>query len=630
MNAQPDSTDSPWWKVFFTPVGPRLVVGRPWRSLVPRRRVSAAADFIDRSHLSPPVKDLVKDVVRRTRLWNSEKMDVAGELVAHFEDALQVASTSDEVTRRFGDPAQAARLIRRAKKRNRSLYWRSCARASQATLALIAIGSLTYGILIARYLAGIPLVKTDYASQVNSTILAIPDGQRAWPIYREAFLNLSPPYPKELWHPISIPPIEGDWSELAPAMHRMERGLNLIREAAKRPYLGTPLTHEVDREVEAHYFVLTVERDFETVAHTSPDEIPRLTVDRSSYLPMHFLANTLQADARLALLERDEPRFVANLTAMLGLANQYRRAPLFVDDIFSFGILISTVELIHKSLSRDRALLSEDHLTELAHRLGAYGGGGAVHIRYDIMRTYFADDMQRMYTDDGNGDGRITSQGLSEIVQMMEIAPRIPFFSDASALRRLDWLGGPAAMLMMAGRREVIEEFERQLTLIEAQAAQPMWTWKEVPGDSLRELVADEHYGIRYLPLSWLPDVGGRARDGETATQRRDAALTAIALELYRRRHGAYPARLDDLVPNFLPALPIDRFDGQPLRYLLTDDGPLLYSVGADRIDDGGAAPVNEEDAQRVAPHWFRIPADPMNADWILWDGRRQSATDAP
>lgn len=78
------------------------------------------------------------------------------------------------------------------------------------------------------------------------------------------------------------------------------------------------------------------------------------------------------------------------------------------------------------------------------------------------------------------------------------------------------------------------------------------------------------------------------------------------------------------------PALPIDRFDGRPLRYRLTEEGPLLYSIGADRIDDGGAAPESEDDQSRVARYTRRIPADAMNADWILWDGRRQSAADAP
>lgn len=62
-----------------------------------------------------------------------------------------------------------------------------------------------------------------------------------------------------------------------------------------------------------------------------------------------------------------------------------------------------------------------------------------------------------------------------------------------------------------------------------------------------------------------------------------------IALERYRLRHGEYPERLDQLVPEFLEGVPTDWFCGEPLRY--RRDGPLgfrLYGVGRDGEDNGG------------------------------------------
>jgi hypothetical protein len=53
------------------------------------------------------------------------------------------------------------------------------------------------------------------------------------------------------------------------------------------------------------------------------------------------------------------------------------------------------------------------------------------------------------------------------------------------------------------------------------------------------------------------------------------------------------PDQLSELVQDYLPAVPIDPFDGQPIRYRRTDDGFLLYSVGADRTDDGGVMKRN-------------------------------------
>jgi hypothetical protein len=73
----------------------------------------------------------------------------------------------------------------------------------------------------------------------------------------------------------------------------------------------------------------------------------------------------------------------------------------------------------------------------------------------------------------------------------------------------------------------------------------------------------------------------------------RDATLCALAAQRHRLKHGQLPAKLADLVPEFLPAVPTDPFDGQPLRMLdrvSADKGDalLFYSVGKDRKDDGG------------------------------------------
>ena len=62
----------------------------------------------------------------------------------------------------------------------------------------------------------------------------------------------------------------------------------------------------------------------------------------------------------------------------------------------------------------------------------------------------------------------------------------------------------------------------------------------------------------------------------------------ALAAQRYRLARGRLPATLDDLVSEFLTAIPLDPFTGKPLRYVPTDDGFVVYSVDADRKDDGG------------------------------------------
>jgi hypothetical protein len=70
----------------------------------------------------------------------------------------------------------------------------------------------------------------------------------------------------------------------------------------------------------------------------------------------------------------------------------------------------------------------------------------------------------------------------------------------------------------------------------------------------------------------------------------RRTAIAALAIERFRRAHaGQGPPSLDALVPAFLAAVPLDPYDGTPLKYKLDADSYVVYSVDRDRADDGGA-----------------------------------------
>jgi len=80
----------------------------------------------------------------------------------------------------------------------------------------------------------------------------------------------------------------------------------------------------------------------------------------------------------------------------------------------------------------------------------------------------------------------------------------------------------------------------------------------------------------------------GAARSYHAAWCRMQAALAILALADYRTDHSRYPESLTQLVPEYLPELPIDCYDRKPLRYRRTSDDYVLYSVGRDGADDGG------------------------------------------
>jgi len=68
-----------------------------------------------------------------------------------------------------------------------------------------------------------------------------------------------------------------------------------------------------------------------------------------------------------------------------------------------------------------------------------------------------------------------------------------------------------------------------------------------------------------------------QTKNAESATR------IAIAYQRYLKKERHPPESLTDLVPTYLPAVPIDWFDGQPFRYLPKEK--LLYSVDKDLKD---------------------------------------------
>jgi hypothetical protein len=70
----------------------------------------------------------------------------------------------------------------------------------------------------------------------------------------------------------------------------------------------------------------------------------------------------------------------------------------------------------------------------------------------------------------------------------------------------------------------------------------------------------------------------------------RSLAIAALALKRHHLAHGGrYPESLEQLVPRFVPEVPLDPYDAHHLRYRSeANDRFILYSVGVDGVDDGG------------------------------------------
>ncbi len=91
--------------------------------------------------------------------------------------------------------------------------------------------------------------------------------------------------------------------------------------------------------------------------------------------------------------------------------------------------------------------------------------------------------------------------------------------------------------------------------------------------------------GLMYWIAEMISPGGNHTLNScSSAYARIRAAAIMAALELHRDRYGDYPETLEALVPEFLPQVPADPFDGEAMRYEIRDlDGRrvlLVYSVG--------------------------------------------------
>lgn len=114
----------------------------------------------------------------------------------------------------------------------------------------------------------------------------------------------------------------------------------------------------------------------------------------------------------------------------------------------------------------------------------------------------------------------------------------------------------------------------------------------------------------RILSSTYLPATGALfdAAARNIATDR--AVDAGIACELYRREHGKLPLTLDALVPKYLPSIPIDPFTGNPMIYKVEDTGFKIYSLGKNKVDDGGKLDPKPGEDNRIRDEGLYFPTN--------------------
>ncbi len=515
--------------------------------------------------------------------------------------------------------------------------------ASKSVACLFLTLFALYAIFAARAFLTSPTISRNYLAEINASTATIPESDRAWPLYRRAYLA-QPRMPKDILKDFPVvSAVDPLWPVAVEYMKESRATLELLRQAAARPALGLELSNiHDDPELDA-YQIWLMGTDMDKARAQAKENADRLRAVQVNdpnpelitvLLPhlgtMRHFARLLVFDAREATHAGDAARVHANLQAIYRMGAHASEHGFLIGSLVNLAINDLATQELGNILRDQPALLTNDQLASLAHLAST----SAPRLDLGGERMYLADILQRIYTDDGHGDGHLTAEGFRQLNKYFTIHGGYSDNSGISAQNRLrdDLLVGAASGISLS-RRQIAEKFDAILDSAARYAGTPPWerTDEQSPDLIVEKLTADSLTRARYgIVLALSPALTRTTWAYDEAAQRRAAVLTAVALELHRRTHGSFPARLADLDASLLPKLPLDMFDGQPVRYTLTNGAPLLYSVGVDRKDDQGRASkavsyaagnparwMSEFKAKNALRDQAQRPA--IDGDWILW-----------
>lgn len=194
------------------------------------------------------------------------------------------------------------------------------------------------------------------------------------------------------------------------------------------------------------------------------------------------------------------------------------------------------------------------------------------------------DMLQRLFTDDGHGNGHISPH------------PQLGSNFDGSISATPKGALATLASFVIADRKENEAAFDEIRDAAIAQVAKPCVVDVDLELISLPQRYSRYQYPFVHL---LAPALGHAVLSTAGVEAEANATRIMIALERFHQNRGSDAATLDALVPELLPAIPPDTISGMPWMYkaFATPDEHgrryLFYSVGTDKKDNGGVHAID-------------------------------------
>ncbi len=255
---------------------------------------------------------------------------------------------------------------------------------------------------------------------------------------------------------------------------------------------------------------------------------------------------------------------------------------------------LSAIGIETLTISRMSSLVLEHRLEdgELDMVLQILDEQGSLPMRYSIEAEFLmtADMVQRVFTDDGDGDGIVAMTAMGGAGFTGTVFEPIPKHPSMNLLGT--FLPGKKAVTERLGAYEqLIYDALNDHTI-------------ETP--DIEEFEATRGDVVMRLPFvrQMVATKSGSVRNERIRQSHRSALRISIALARFHTDRGSYPLSLGELSPDYIGELPVDPIAlGAPYRYKPPAfEGELytLYSIGINGTDEGGEASASSFNDDRV------------------------------
>jgi hypothetical protein len=315
------------------------------------------------------------------------------------------------------------------------------------------------------------------------------------------------------------------------------------------------------------------------------------------------------------LHEGDPASAVKNLHTLLALTKALDDERFLISELVQMAIASMAVPLTWEVLQSPN--VTDGQMAQLENDWNALGFIQANENALEMERAVGLMDVAKWRASNKSIQQLLASDKLAESIGTRST---ITFLDTAKMAVQLfmwrNWWSYPDELRRLKGQEVLLETARNVKTNHSFQIALQHQTKEldvlglnKVTDESSGSSNQDMHTLLSESVLSWS-GVSSRVMRLEAARQ---ITVTAIALKRYQLKHGNYPPDLNSLVPEFVPDVPFDPVDGQPLRYRSKADGTfLLYSIGENGKDDNGD-PSLVKGAQSKSLYW----QNNLVLDWV-------------